>query len=57
MVHFRYEFLFCIVDVVGHHGLKITFRRNVEEYKFHFSTNNPAFLAYWLATDRYLCLP
>jgi len=28
VVHLRYYFLFCVVE---HHGLKITFRRNVEE--------------------------
>jgi len=36
MVHFRYEFLLCVVDVVEHRRLKITFCRNVEEYLFHF---------------------
>jgi len=51
MLHLRYAFLFCVVDVVEHHGLKITFDRDAEEYLFHFLTNNPHFLVHWLARD------
>jgi len=56
MVHFRYDVLFCVVDVLEHRGLKITFRRNVEEYPFQFSTNSPAFFGI-LASQRPIFLP
>jgi len=52
MVHFRYAFLFCVVE---HHGLKITHRHYVEEYLFRFLTNNPAFFGILASQrDRYL---
>jgi len=38
---------------VQHHGLKITFHRNIEEHLFRFSTNIPAFFGSidWSETD------
>jgi len=42
----------------NHHGLKITFRRNVEEYVFNFLTNNPAFFGIDpMASQRPISLP
>ena len=56
MVHFPYEFPFCAMDVLEHHGLKIIFHRSVEQYLFHFITNNLAFFGI-LANQRPIHLP
>jgi len=56
MIHFHYEFLVCVVDAVEHHGLKITFCRNVEEYLFPFLANNPSFFGI-LASEKPTFLP